>query len=122
MGALFLAAYLLIAVGCVALGWYLSEPGRTVFTLPGDVLSLFHDQSQPSPHDEPAMPVDEHAETQYHLVTPVMTPTNDEGHESHEEAAPTDAVSKIIDGTLQSKFFTEQQSEAEPVEAVHDEP
>lgn len=105
MTALFLIVYLVIALACVGLGLYLSQPGKSYATLKDDALSVFHRRSRPAPvdlwptsmpvqHDEPATPVDEHnADTQYHLATPVIPPIIDERH-----------------------------GEPEPAEAVHDEP
>lgn len=112
MITLFLIGYIVIALVCVGFGLYLSEPGHTWSTLKDDVLNLLPGRSRPAPidpwpssdtaqHDESATPVEnkpkrpaffeelQHSDTQYHLVTPPIAPTSDEGHE---EAAPVEVV------------------------------
>lgn len=135
-----------LAILCIVAGLWLSMPASLPFAPSQHLIDALPAWLQgprrriAAPKDEPLSPV--HAEeTQYHLAIPstpaqpsprdeqpASSPILDEIHTRQEAdaftepAEPKDAVSKIIDGTLQSKFFTGQQREAEPAENVHDEP
>lgn len=67
---------------------WLQGPRRIAPTVKDESFDLAHyiSQVQPAPADAYS------ADTQYHLATPVMPPAADEGHESHIEAEPVEAV------------------------------
>jgi len=132
--ALFLTVYLVIALACVGLGLYLSEPGNTWSTLPGDVLRVLPRRSRPVPV-EPKKPsffeeLSHSEETQYHVDTPPQAPTNDEHHEEPGLAMKIAALGEAIKSspTLDeihahlTSASDDHHEEAEPAEAVHDEP
>lgn len=102
MVTLIIAVYFVIALSFVGLGLYLSQPGKSWATLKDDAFNVF-----PVKYRSPVQ-----------SAQPTPSPCLDDIHSSQ----VADAFDVALEHRAMPTASTEQPSEPEPAEAIHDEP